>query len=30
MNFVEYFDLNGVDFGNGKDMFGGGKCIRYV
>ncbi|KAK4665567.1 hypothetical protein QC763_402710 [Podospora pseudopauciseta] len=30
MNLAEYFDLNGVDLGNGKDMFGGGKRTRHV
>ncbi|KAK4195014.1 hypothetical protein QBC40DRAFT_289783 [Triangularia verruculosa] len=30
MNLAEYFDLNNVDLGNGKDTFGGGKRTRHV
>ncbi|KAK4176048.1 hypothetical protein QBC36DRAFT_14284 [Triangularia setosa] len=30
MNLAEYFDLNSVDLGNGKDTFGGGKRTRHV
>ncbi|KAK0702606.1 hypothetical protein B0T21DRAFT_110022 [Apiosordaria backusii] len=30
LNFAEYFDIGGVDIGNGKDTFGGGKRSRHV